>query len=120
MQNVQLLLKTWNIWPLGPYSQGQLLARVEQQPTPLSRVCAFWLTRVSTWWKYFFLLSIHCPSRPLKAFQFENPVLTLRSDIVGGGRNLLIRPRISSLLYPGCPNPLNKQIKDENLPLLPI
>lgn len=101
---------------LGPYSQGQLLARAEQLPPPLSRACAFWLTRVSTWWKFFFLL-LHSQSLlALEGIPVESPVLTLRSNLVGGGRNLLIGPQTSGAPYPGC-TVLRTKIKDENLPL---
>lgn len=86
---------------LSLYSQEQLLATAEQQPIPLSRESACCLTRVSTWWKLFFLLLYSQSLLALKAFQFENPGLTLRKDTVGGVRNLLICPQTSGPPYPG-------------------
>lgn len=49
-----------------------------------------------------FFCSIHSLSWPLKAFLFESPVLILRSDIGGGGRNPLLGPQASDPPYPGC------------------
>lgn len=52
----------------------------------------------------------------MHAFEFENPVLTLTSDLLGDGGNLLAGPRStgpSSCMH----HPLNEQINDENLPL---
>lgn len=52
----------------------------------------------------------------MKAFELENPVLTLRGDLLGGGRNLLTGSWAndpSSCVH----HPSNKQINDENLPL---
>ena len=87
---------------LGPYSQGRLLARAEIRPPPLSRARAFWLARVSTWWRLF-CFSIPSTPRPLKALQFENPLPTLRSDTVGGGNNLLIGPQTHGPPVLGAP-----------------
>lgn len=98
---------------LGPYSQGQLLARAEQLPTSLPRDVHSGSLGFPLGGSFSFCFSIHSPS---KAFQFESTILTLRSDLVGGGRNLLIGPRTSGAPYPGC-TILRTKIKDENLPL---
>lgn len=47
---------------------------------------------------------------------FENPVPTVRGDIVGGGGNLLIDPQTNGS-YPKCTPTLIKKINDENLHL---
>lgn len=74
-------------------------------------------TRASPWWKFFFLLlhSQYAFSRLLKAFEFENPVLTLRRDIVGGGGNLLTGSQTDGPSF-WVHHLLNKKISDESLP----
>lgn len=74
-------------------------------------------TRASPWWKFFFLLlhSQYAFSRLLQAFEFENSVLTLRRDIVGGGGNLLTGSQTDGPSF-WVHHLLNKKISDENLP----
>lgn len=115
---------------LGPCSRDDCGPGLSSSPLPpLPGPWAFWLTRGSTWWKFFFCFSIHSRSWPLKAFRFESLVPILRSDIGGGGRNLLIGPQTGAPPNPGrttlganrskmktclCISFREKQVKEKN------